>query len=111
MADWPKLEAAWQAFSAGKTNMPTDSDEALALEYIEALGEKDRAEQRLERAKTALLAAGPRKVAGMLDIVQTNAKGRVSWEKAARAAGVDDAQAEFFRGEGSTRTSIKVLAK
>ena len=61
---------------------------------------KDRADQRLERAKTALLAAGPRKIAGMLDIVQTNAKGRVSWEKAARAAGVDDTMAEPYRGNG-----------
>ena len=50
---------------------PSDSDEALAIEYIEALHADEAAEAAArQRAKTALLAAGPRKVAGMLDITR-----------------------------------------
>lgn len=109
MDHWPALEAAWQAFTEGRTNLPAGSDEALALEYIEALHEHDTAKQRLDRAKTALLAAGPRTVPELVDITESDVKGRIDWQAAARRAGMSDNDAEGFRGKASTRTAIKLL--
>ena len=103
LSAWPELEAAWQAFSEGRTNLPSDSDEALALEYIEAMGEKDRAEQRLEQGEDGparrRAAQGRRHARYRPD---QSMKGRVSWEKAAAvAAGVDRCRwRKPYRGAG-----------
>ena len=108
LEDWPKLETAWQAFSEGRPNLPADGDEALALEYIEALREHDHAKSRLDRAKAGLLAAGPRTIPDLVAIETSPVKGRIDWQKAAKDAGVEDG--EEYRGEPTTRTTIKMLA-
>ena len=107
---WPELEAAWLAFREVRPNLPSDSDEALALAYIEALREHDNAKQALERAKTQLLSGGPRTVPELVEIAESSVKGRIDWQQAARDAGVDDEKSEEYRAEASTRTSIKLLA-
>ena len=105
---WPTLEAAWQAFAEGRPNLPADGDEALALEYMEALREHDHARSRLDRAKAGLLAAGPRTIPDLVAIETSPVKGRIDWQKAAKDAGVEDG--EEYRGEPTTRTTIKMLA-
>ena len=109
LEDWPTLEAAWQAFAEGRPNLPADGDEALALEYMEALREHDHAKSRLDRAKAALLAAGPRTIPDLVEIEETPVKGRIDWKRAALDAGFDAEEADY-RGETTTRTTIKLLA-
>ena len=106
---WPKLEAAWQAFAEGRPNLPADGDEALALEYMEALREHDHAKSRLDRAKAGLLAAGPRTIPDLVAIETSPVKGRIDWKRAALDAGFDAEEADY-RGEPTTRTTIKLLA-
>lgn len=107
---WPELEAAWIAFKEVKPNLPSDSDEALALAYIEALREHDHAKQALERAKTQLLAGGVRTIPELVEIAESSVKGRIDWQKAARDAGVNDKTAEEYRAAETKRTTIKLLA-
>lgn len=109
LEDWPRLEAAWQAFRDVRPNLPPESDEALGVEYIAALREHDHAKARLDRAKEALLAAGPRTIPELVTITESSVKGRIDWQKAARAAGVDDESAEEYRAASSTRSAIKLL--
>ena len=111
IADWPQLEAAWRAFADERPNLPPESDEALALEYIEALRESDAAKQRLDRAKTRLLAAGPRIIADLVAISEGSVRGRVDWKTAAEDAGLDEKDAEDYRAEPAMRTTIKLLAE
>ena len=75
LQDWPQLEAAWRAFAEERPNLPPDSDEALALQYREALVEHDSASTRLKRAKTALLAGGPRAISDILEIRESTVRG------------------------------------
>ena len=110
LARWPELEAAWTAFRDVEPNLPPDSDEGLAVEYLAALREHDHAKERLDRAKAKLLAAGPRTIPELVEISQSSVRGKINWQAVARDAGVDDKTAEEYRAEASTRTSIKLLA-
>ena len=109
MEDWPKLEGAWEAFDAAIPNVPDEDDELLAREYMEALHEHDLAKARLDRAKAAVLAAGPRTIEGLVEITQSEVRGRIDYKSMAEHHGIDAEEQDKWRGETRARTAIKLI--
>ena len=105
--DAEELITLWERWARGEEQAnAVDAD--LARAYIEAHAACEEATANLISARNALTAAGPRRIHGYCNVTMTESKGRIQWEKAARAAGITDDLAEAFRGDPVAQTRVSV---
>lgn len=102
MKDWPRLQAAWEAFDR-KMYEPAAGAAAAAKLYVDASKEMETAKAKMENARQVLVEHGDADY-GIMRVTAYTDKGRINYRAAAEKAYEEDPFAlEAFRSEPQKR--------